>query len=176
LQNESEEGEIPIEARIQPVKIGKLSSLLRSTKPETHKETAAELQEPEVHLSPASLKKLTEYELRKILKDFSLKLIKENRMSLGAYLNDPILRMEKNELRFTVPSKSLKIDIEDVQRKMQGIFIDQGFQTPIVTIDIDVAKVQELKPSSGRDLFNKVAKEHPILKDFADKFGLDFDA
>lgn len=113
--------------------------------------------------------------VKELLKDYADDLMKAQRRGLGAYLIDPVVKLEENTLYFTVGSKSLLIEMQDELSKLKQLFNSKQID-PVIEIQLNAQKVQEYKVFTPKQKFDALAKKNPALKDFENRFGLDFDA
>ncbi|MBR9860352.1 hypothetical protein GYB22_06310 [bacterium] len=114
-------------------------------------------------------------EVKQVFADFVQDLYKRNQKSLAAYMSDPIFSYTEGKISLTVGSKTLKNELEEEVKGLSRMFRKRGLHFPGLDLKIDALKVKEYKPFTPKEQFNAAAKDHPILKDFADRFGLDFD-
>lgn len=160
---------------VATVRIGSLKDVLKSaaSKAKPQEVSPPKKIEPEI-TQQTTFKEINEALAREILKQYADELAKEKRMSLAAYLADPVLKCNENTLNFVVGSKSLKNELEDEWRFLLKQFHQKAFN-PNCQISVNAVEVEEYKLFTPKQQFDALSKEFPILKDFESRFGLDFD-
>lgn len=160
---------------MQTVKIGKIKDLLKKTAQQNQEKVATGILEEPESKSLESFEPASEEQTKGVLQDLAAEMAAQNRRSLSAYLKDPILNFEEGKLTVILGSKTLKNELEDLRPRMDKLFHARKLKSPEVAFVIDVKKVKSYKPFTAKEQFQAAAEKHPILKDFADRFGLDFD-
>ncbi len=154
------------------MRIGSLKEVLK--KPIKAEVQAKEERKVEEKPAALSYSQASEKEVRSVLKVLATQLQTEQKMSLYSYFIDPILKVVDNKVEFILGSKSLKFEIEEAKHRIQKAFNDSGYN-PDFKLSINVKKVEEYKVFTPKQQFEALAKKHPVLKEFEERFGLDFD-
>lgn len=153
----------------ETVKIGGLRSAAkrgRSNKVDTKSEISAE---PKVD----TFNTLTDKIARKLLKDLSLELSKEKKDSVASFLNDPLLQVQDNSIHMTVGSRLISESIRELSPRIKKYFESTGYLLNELKCTVNATEIEEYKVFTPEQKFAQMAKEFPVLKDFASRFNLD---
>ena len=76
--------------------------------------------------------------------------------------------------KFYRPQRWTEDQINEEQRKIVRHFAENGYKLDSIKGIINAAKVSEYKIFTPKQQFDVMAKEFPLLKDFEERFNLDF--
>ncbi len=110
----------------------------------------------------------------KSCKAYAAKLNTAQKRSLSSYFNDPLFELEGSSITFIVGSKTLKNELESSLTEFKIYLAEYGFALDF-DFQINSEKVAEYKLFTPKQQFNALSKDYPELKEFAQRFGLDFD-
>lgn len=119
---------------------------------------------------------MNEQEAKAFFAEYAQRLASQNRRSLSAFLADPILVVNQDKITFTVGSKNVAKDIEDETMKIIKQAAQEGWVIATIETLVDAVKVSDYQVFTPKQQFDVLAKDFPILKDFEERFNLDFDA
>lgn len=155
---------------VSTVRIGSLKQAL-SAQPIKEKEVeqVALAEETQSDLKPPSEKDFEEFS-----RHYAAKLAKSQKRGLAAFYKDPLYKLEGDKLTFIVGSKTLKNEIEGDLPSFSKQLNKKGFNLT-VDFQINAEKVAEYKLFTPKQQYDALAKKYPELKEFAQRFGLDFD-
>lgn len=158
---------------VSTVRIGSIKEVLRSTTPviseEKVEESEVDSQEEEQEWKP-----ITDNLLREVFNDLASEFKAQKKMTIASYLVDPVIEITGNAVTLFVGSKMLgreldaQIPLIVKKCKIQGC-------SPEFNIVVNVQKFKEYKVFTPKEEFEALASKNPILKQFEERFGLDFD-
>lgn len=161
---------------VSTVRIGSIQSILQDKEGAVEQKVVKKEEEVEFELSRSQdFKPLLERDAKRILMEYADVLLKEQRRGLAAYLQDPVFKLEGDALKLIVGSKTLLKELEEDMRKLIKAFHLQHFD-PKIELILNAQKVEEYKVFTPKQKFDALAKKNPVLKDFENRFGLDFDS
>ncbi|MFY0643700.1 MAG: hypothetical protein JXR19_04470 [Bacteroidia bacterium] len=133
-----------------------------------------EVQEEVVPDEKLELKPISAESLSSRIAQLADDIFKQGRKGLASYLKDPLYDFTDSQTTFKVGSKTLKNELEDTFTKLQRNFASEGVQWDFI-VEINAQAVNEYKLFTPKQQFDALAKEYPPLKEFEQRFGLDFD-
>ena len=99
---------------------------------------------------------------------------KQGRKGLASYLKDPLFHFEESSTILKVGSKALKNELDESFNQLKNQLRSEGLNWDF-GIEINPKAVNEYKLFTPKQQYDALAKEYPPLKEFEQRFGLDFD-
>ncbi len=160
---------------METVRLGGLRNVLKRSKlNESEKVKSAD--KPHINESVEGLNPLDLSTAVILLKEYSQLLVNANRKSLASFFADPIAELKNNHLMLTVGSKMAAQDIEEEHNKLRQFAASKGYIMLKIKCSINAAKVSDYKVFTPKQQFDVLVKKYPMLKEFENRFNLDFNA
>ena len=154
------------------MRIGSIADALKTSKPKVIEAVPEQAQKESEEIV---YKPLAEENARELLTSYAQHLQEKGRKALASYFVDPVFHWKEGDLEFVVGSKTLRTDLENNEMHLIS-FINAAGYNPSISYVINAEEISAYKLFTPKQQFDAIAQDYPILKEFEERFGLDFDA
>ena len=158
------------EALANAVKIGPIKDALRPVKQATQEAVTETREESSI----ADLKPFNKETFMHCSQLLAEQLESKGKRALAAYFKEPIFQLDNGKVKLLLGSKTQKAEIEQQFGSFENLCASEGYRLDL-EYEINAKKVGEYKLFTPKEQLEALSKEYPVLKDFVERFGLDFE-